>query len=143
MGQFAPDDFMTVRRARALRDGVTLFVVSLPSTAANLARRTHAPNMVLIYESGCIGSKPHYAGRSRSATASWRDRRLGGGGARDLQLLATTRRIEVGFLGAAQIDRYRRHINTTVIGGDSTSPRCGCPAPAGRPRSRRCAARWW
>ncbi|HKN94567.1 MAG TPA: CoA-transferase, partial [Thermoleophilaceae bacterium] len=59
MGQFTPDDFMTVAAARALRDGVTLFVgIGLPSTAANLARRTHAPNMVLIYESGCIGSKP-------------------------------------------------------------------------------------
>ena len=56
------DEMMTVAASRALRDGAVLFVgIGLPSTGANLARRTHAPNLVLVYESGCIGSKPSTA----------------------------------------------------------------------------------
>jgi len=54
-----PDDRMTVAASRALRDGDVCFVgIGLPSTAANLARRTHAPDLVLIYEAGAIGAKP-------------------------------------------------------------------------------------
>ena len=50
---------VTAAAARALGDGQTCFVgIGFPSTAANLARATHAPNLVLIYESGCIGAKP-------------------------------------------------------------------------------------
>ena len=53
------DEMMTVAAARQLRDGMTCFVgIGLPSTAANLARATHAPGLVLIYESGTLGSKP-------------------------------------------------------------------------------------
>lgn len=133
MGQFSPDDFMTVAAARALSDGVTLFVgIGLPSTAANLARRTHAPNMVLIYESGCIGSKPSTLPLS-----------IGDG---ELAVTADSvvsvpeifnywlqpGRIEVGFLGAAQIDRYA-NINTTVIGGSYDKPKVRLPGAGGAP----------
>src|SRR5690242_21596416 len=56
---YSADEMMTVAAARALRDGATCFVgIGLPSAAANLARSTHAPNVVLIYESGTIGAKP-------------------------------------------------------------------------------------
>jgi glutaconate CoA-transferase, subunit B len=56
---FTLDEMMTVAAARALRDGARCFVgIGRPSTAANLARRTHSPNLVLIYESGTIGAKP-------------------------------------------------------------------------------------
>ena len=55
----AGDDAMVVAAARCLRDGDVCFVgIGLPSTAANLARHTHAPNLVLVYESGTLGSKP-------------------------------------------------------------------------------------
>ena len=90
--------------------------IGLPSTAANLARLTHAPRTVLVYESGTIGSKPTVLPLSigdgeLAETADsvvsvpeifnyW----LQGG------------RIDVGFLGAAQIDR-RGNLNSTVIGG--------------------------
>src|SRR5436305_10976874 len=128
----SPDDFMTVAAARALRDGVTLFVgIGLPSTAANLARRTHAPNMVLIYESGCIGSKPSTLPLS-----------IGDG---ELAVTADAvvsvpevfnywlqpGRIEVGFLSAAQLDRYGR-INTTVI-GPYDRPATRLPGAGGAP----------
>ena len=56
---FSADDAMTIAAARCLADGAVCFVgIGLPSTAANLARRTHAPNLVLVYESGTLGSKP-------------------------------------------------------------------------------------
>jgi glutaconate CoA-transferase subunit B len=133
MSQFTPDDFMTVAAARALRNGVSLFVgIGLPSTAANLARRTHAPDLVLIYESGCIGSKPTTLPLS-----------IGDG---ELAVTADSvvsvpeifnywlqpGRIEVGFLGAAQIDRYA-NINTTVIGGDYDKPKVRLPGAGGAP----------
>src|SRR5216683_3734051 len=58
-GEFTADEMMTACAARALRDGMVCFMgIGLPSAAANLARATHAPNLVLIYESGTIGAKP-------------------------------------------------------------------------------------
>ncbi|MGH8878224.1 MAG: CoA-transferase, partial [Stackebrandtia sp.] len=56
---FTTEEMMTIAAARELPDSATCFVgIGLPSTAANLARHTHAPNLVLIYESGTIGAKP-------------------------------------------------------------------------------------
>jgi glutaconate CoA-transferase, subunit B len=127
------DEMMTVAAARALRDGDACFVgIGLPSTAANLARRTHAPDLVLIYEAGAIGAKPDRLPLS-----------IGDG------ILASTAtavvsvpevfnywlqpgRIAVGFLGAAQIDRFA-NINTTVIGGDYDRPEVRLPGAGGAP----------
>src|ERR1700691_2769869 len=124
---------MTVTAARALHDGMTCFVgIGLPSDAANLARRTHAPNLVMIYESGTIGAKPGTLPLS-----------IGDG------ILAETAdsvvsvpeifnywlqpgRIDVGFLGAAQVDKFG-NINTTVIGGDYAHPKVRLPGAGGAP----------
>ena len=58
---YSADEMMAVAAARRLRDGTVCFVgIGLPSKAANLARRTHAPGCVLIYESGTIGAKPEH-----------------------------------------------------------------------------------
>lgn len=126
------DEMMTIAAARSLRDGATCFVgIGLPSAAANLARRLHAPNLVLIYESGTIGSKPTVLPLS-----------IGDG---ELAETADTvvpvpeifaywlegGRIDVGFLGAAQIDRFG-NINTTVI-GNYTSPTVRLPGSGGAP----------
>jgi glutaconate CoA-transferase subunit B len=123
---------MTVSAARALRDGMTCFVgIGLPSAAANLARATHAPGLVLIYESGTIGAKPHQLPLS-----------IGDG------ILAETAdavvsvpeifnywlqpgRIDVGFLSAAQIDKFG-NINTTAI-GDYRDPAVRLPGSGGAP----------
>jgi glutaconate CoA-transferase, subunit B len=52
-------ELMTVNSARMLRDGDTVFVgVGLPNLACNLARRTHAPNLLMIYEAGVVGARP-------------------------------------------------------------------------------------
>ncbi|MGH9115546.1 MAG: CoA-transferase, partial [Acidimicrobiales bacterium] len=93
---------MSVSAARALRDGQRCFVgIGAPSTAANLARATHAPGLVLIYESGCIGAKPTRLPLS-----------IGDGELADTAAAVVTvpeifnywlqgGRIDVGFLGAA------------------------------------------
>jgi glutaconate CoA-transferase, subunit B len=130
---YSADEMMTVTAARSLRDRMTCFVgIGLPSEAANLARATHAPNLVLIYESGTIGAKPGALPLS-----------IGDG------ILAETAdavvsvpeifnywlqpgRIDVGFLGAAQIDRFG-NINTTVVGHDYAEPQVRLPGAGGAP----------
>ena len=90
--EHSADEMMTVAAARELRDGEVCFVgIELPSTAANLARGMHAPDVVLIYESGTIGSKPTKLPLSIGDGDTGRDRRLRRVGAGDLQLLAAGR----------------------------------------------------
>ena len=129
---FTADEMMAVEAARRLRDGTVCFVgIGLPSLSANLARHTHAPNCVLIYESGTIGAKPvelplsigdGELAETADAVVSvpevfayW----LQGG------------RISVGFLSAAQIDRYG-NLNSTVI-GDYAHPTVRLPGGGGAP----------
>lgn len=123
---------MTVAAARRLADGdVCLVGIGLPSLAANLARRLHAPGCVLIYESGTIGSKPRVPPLS-----------IGDGELADtadtvvsvpeiFNYWLQAGRIDVGFLGAAQIDRHA-NLNTTVI-GPYRSPRVRLPGAGGAP----------
>ena len=133
MLSYTSDEMMTIAAARSLRGGMTCFVgIGLPSEAANLARATHAPDLVLIYESGTIGAKPGEVPLS-----------IGDG------VLAETAdsvvsvpeifnywlqpgRIDVGFLGAAQLDKYG-NINTTMIGPSYTQPAVRLPGAGGAP----------
>jgi glutaconate CoA-transferase, subunit B len=129
---YTADEIMTVSAARMLRGRAVCFVgIGLPSKAANLARLTHAPSLVLIYESGPIGAKPSVLPLS-----------IGDG---ELSLTADTTvstteifsywlqggRIDVGFLGAAQIDRFA-NLNTTVI-GSYEHPKVRLPGAGGAP----------
>ena len=58
MSTYTSSELMTINAARLLRDGDVVFVgVGLPNLACNLARRTHAPNLLMIYEAGVIGGK--------------------------------------------------------------------------------------
>jgi glutaconate CoA-transferase, subunit B len=132
MVDFTAEEMMTVAAARLLRDGMVCFVgIGLPSAAANLARVTHAPGIVLIYESGTIGAKPtalplsigdgelaETADALVSVPEMFRYWLQGG-------------RIDVGFLGAAQVDRYGT-INTTVI-GQYDRPTVRLPGAGGAP----------
>src|SRR5271165_3881615 len=116
MPEYTADEMMTIAAARMLRNGKSCFVgIGLPSAAANLARLTHAPDTVLIYESGTIGAKPPVLPLSigdgeLSETAD---------AVVPLPEIFTYYlqggRVDLGFLGAAQIDRFA-NINTTVIG---------------------------
>jgi glutaconate CoA-transferase, subunit B len=130
---YTADEMMTVTAARALRDRMTCFVgIGLPSEAANLARATHAPNLVLIYESGTIGAKPDMLPLSigDGILAQTADSVVGVPEIFNYWLQPG--RIDVGFLGAGQIDRFG-NINTTVIGGDYASPKVRLPGAGGAP----------
>lgn len=134
---------MTIAASRRLVDGMVCFVgIGMPSAAANLARNTHAPEVVLIYESGAIGAKPTVLPLS-----------IGDG---ELAETAETvvsvpeifrywlqaGRIDVGFLGAAQIDKYG-NINTTVIGGSYEHPQIRLPGAGGAPEIATASKQVW
>lgn len=129
---YTSDEMMTIAAARSLADGAVCFVgIGLPSTAANLARRMHAPNAVLIYESGCIGSKPTRlpASIGDGVLAEGADAVIGVPEIFSHWLQAG--RIDVGFLGAAQIDRFA-NLNTTAI-GPYEAPKVRLPGAGGAP----------
>ena len=129
---YTADEMMAVEAARRLRDGMVCFVgIGLPSVAANLARRTHAPGCVLVYESGTIGAKPAHLPLS-----------IGDGELAETAVSVVSvpemfgywlqgGRIDVGFLGAAQIDRHG-NLNSTVI-GDYDHPAVRLPGGGGAP----------
>jgi len=107
---------MAVVAARELRDGEVVFVgIGLPNLACNLARRTHAPNLVLIYESGAVGAVPDRLPVSIGDPALVTGSLMVCGMADVFQLFLQNGKIEVGFLGGAQVDRFG-NINSTVIG---------------------------
>jgi glutaconate CoA-transferase subunit B len=113
---YTPAEMMTAAAARELRDGEVVFVgIGLPNLACNLARALHAPNLVLIYESGVIGSVPERLPVSIGDPALVTGSLMVCSMADVFQYLLQSGRIEVGFLGGAQVDRYG-NINTTVIG---------------------------
>ncbi|MFJ9553325.1 CoA-transferase subunit beta [Nocardiopsis sp. NPDC101807] len=126
------DEIMTVTASRSLRDGMSCFVgIGLPSTAANLARRTHAPGLWMVYESGTLGAVPDRLPLSigDGILADTADTVVPVPEVFNYWLQAG--RIDVGFLGAAQLDRYA-NINTTVI-GDYADPRVRLPGAGGAP----------
>jgi glutaconate CoA-transferase subunit B len=129
---FTAEEMMTVAAARELRDGQTCLVgIGLPGAAANLARLTHAPGVVLIYESGPIGAKP------RRLPLSIGDGELAEtagtvvGLAEIFNYWIQAGRIDLGMVGTAQIDRYA-NLNTTVIGGYE-APSVRLPGAGGAP----------
>ena len=121
---------MTVAAARELRDGEVVFVgIGLPNLACNLARSTHAPNLVLIYESGAVGAVPERLPVSIGDPALVTGSLMVCNMADVFQFMLQNGRIGVGFLGAAQIDRYG-NINTTVV-GSYARPRVRLPGSGG------------
>lgn len=132
MSGYTSDEMMTIAAARRLSDGAVCFVgIGLPSAACNLARLTHAPDLVLIYESGTVGTRPSVLPLS-----------IGDG-----ELAVSARsviplpeifthylqrgRVDVGFLGGAQIDKYG-NLNSTVI-GPYDAPTVRLPGAGGAP----------
>ena len=130
-------EVQTVAAARLLHDAASVFIgVGRPSTAAILARMVHNPRLVLVYESGTIGAKPFHIplsigdgelAETADAVVSvpemfnyW----IGPG------------RIEVAFLGAAQVDMFG-NLNSTVI-GDYDHPRTRLPGAGGAPEIAAC-----
>jgi glutaconate CoA-transferase subunit B len=123
-------ELLTINAARLLRDGDVVFVgVGLPNLACNLARRTHAPGLVMIYEAGVIGAQP-----SR-LPLSIGDPTLVSGAISvcsmyDIFAFYLQRgNVDVGFLGGAQIDRFG-NLNATVI-GSYAQPKVRLPGSGG------------
>jgi glutaconate CoA-transferase, subunit B len=113
---YSSSELMTINAARLLRNDDVVFVgVGLPNLACNLARRTHAPNLLMIYEAGVIGAQP------ARLPLSIGDPTLVSGALAvcsmyDIFAFYLQRGyVDVGFLGGAQIDRFG-NINATVIG---------------------------
>jgi glutaconate CoA-transferase subunit B len=129
---FTPDEMMTIAAARALKNDDVCFVgIGAPSAACNVARLTHAPDITLIYESGTIGTAPDVLPLS-----------IGDGELSETAITTVSvpemfrywlqgGRVSVGFLGAAQLDKFG-NINTTVI-GDYSHPRTRLPGGGGAP----------
>jgi glutaconate CoA-transferase subunit B len=129
-GRYTPSEMMTAVAARELRDGEVVFVgIGLPNLACNLAHETHAPNLVLIYESGAVGAVPERLPVSIGDPALVTGSLMVCSMADVFQYLLQNGRIEVGLLGGAQIDRYG-NINTTVV-GDYARPRVRLPGSGG------------
>jgi len=132
MTQATRDEWMTIAAARMLRDRCVCFVgIGLPSAACNLARLTHAPDIVLIYESGTIGTRPDVLPLS-----------IGDGELAETAAFVVPLpevfahylqggRVDVGFLGAAQVDRFG-NLNSTVI-GPYVQPTTRLPGAGGAP----------
>jgi glutaconate CoA-transferase subunit B len=132
MNGYTSDEMMTVTASRQLLDGQVCFVgIGLPSEAANLARLTHAPGLVLIYESGTIGTRPEILPLS-----------IGDGELAERADMVVSvpeifgywlqaGRVDIGFLSAAQIDRFG-NLNSTVIGAYD-APKVRLPGAGGAP----------
>ena len=129
---YSPDEMMTIVASRALKNNDVCFVgIGAPSAACNIARLTHAPDITLIYESGTIGTAPNILPLS-----------IGDGELCETALTTVSvpemfrywlqgGRITIGFLGAAQLDKFG-NINTTVI-GDYSGPKTRLPGGGGAP----------
>jgi len=129
---YDPEEMMTVAAARALKDGDVCFVgIGLPSTAANLARLTQAPEVVLVYESGCIGAKPDILPLSIGDSELVETSDVVVSVPEIFRYWLQGGKVDVGFLGAAQLDRYG-NINTTVV-GDYMTPKVRLPGAGGAP----------
>ena len=126
------EEMMTVAAARELRDGQTVFVgIDLPSRAANLARRLHAPGLVLVYESGTIDTRPDELPLS-IGDGVLAEHALSVVGVPEIfNYWLQAGRLDVGFLSGAQIDRYA-NLNTTVI-GEYDEPTVRLPGAGGAP----------
>ena len=128
--KYSSAELMIINAARLLRDGDVVFVgVGQPNLACNLAKRTHAPNLVMIYEAGVIGAEPE------RLPLSIGDPTLVSGALSVVSMYdifanyLQRGNVDVGFMGGAQIDKYG-NINATTI-GDYAHPKVRLPGSGG------------
>src|SRR3954466_1235200 len=130
---YEPDEMMSVAAARALKDVNACFVgIGLPSQGANLARRVHAKDLVLVYEAGAVGAKPPRLPLSIGDGMLGETADYIAAVPEIFNYWVQPGRIDVGFLGAPHMHRSA-HINTTVIGGDYDPPKVRLPGAGGAP----------
>ncbi len=130
MAEHSPSEIMVVRAAKELKDGEVVFVgIGLPNLACNLARRIHAPELVLIYESGAVGAVPDRLPLSIGDPCLATDSISVCSMFEVFNYYLQGGLIDVGFLGGAQVDRFG-NINSTVI-GDYARPKVRLPGSGG------------
>jgi glutaconate CoA-transferase subunit B len=130
MADYSPSEIMVVRAAKELADGEVVFVgIGLPNLACNLARRLHAPGLVLIYESGAVGAVPDRLPLSIGDPCLATDSISVCSMVEVFNYYLQGGLIDVGFLGGAQVDRFG-NINSTVI-GDYARPKVRLPGSGG------------
>jgi glutaconate CoA-transferase, subunit B len=127
---YTKSELMVVAAARELENDDSVLVgIGKPNLACNVAKRTHAPDLKMVYESGTIGSNPSSPPLSigdpvlASGAVSIEPMRNG------FNYYLQAGRLDVGFLGGAQIDKYG-NINSTVI-GDYDDPDVRLPGSGG------------
>ncbi len=130
MPSFTSAELMTVNAARLLREADVVFVgVGLPNLACNLARLSHARDLIMVYESGVIGAQP------ARLPLSIGDPTLASGALAVCSMYEVFAyylqrgHVSVGFIGGAQVDRFG-NVNATVI-GDYQSPKVRLPGSGG------------
>jgi glutaconate CoA-transferase subunit B len=128
-GRYNLREFLAFSGASVLEDKKSVFVgTGLPIIAATLAQKTHAPNLLIVFEAGGIGPQlPELAisvGESRTF-----HRAIAASSMHDVMSLSQAGYIDFGFLGAAQMDMYG-NINTTVI-GEHDLPKVRLPGSGG------------
>ena len=137
-GAYTADEMMIVEAARQLQSRDVCFVgIGLPSAAANLARLLHAPDIKLIYESGTIETRPTVLPLSIGDGELAETARMVVSVPEVFTYWLQGGRVTIGFLGAAQVDRFG-NLNTTVI-GDYAHPRTRLPGAGGAPEIAACA----
>ncbi len=130
VANYSSSELMTILASRELKDGEVVFVgIGLPNIACNLARKTHAPNLVLIYESGAVGAVPERVPPSIGDPALVTGSLMVCPMTDIFQYFLQNGKIQVGFLGGAQIDRFA-NINTTVV-GPYDNPKVRLPGSGG------------
>ncbi len=127
---YTRNELMCVLAAREIADGDVVFVgIGLPNLACNLARATHAPNMTLIYESGAVGAVPERVPPSIGDPALVTGSLMVTSMSDIFQSFLQNGKIQVGFLGGAQVDKHG-HINTTTV-GPYNAPKVRLPGSGG------------
>jgi glutaconate CoA-transferase, subunit B len=123
-------EMMAARAAKELANGEVVFVgIGLPNVACNLARETHAPQLTLIYESGAVGAQPERLPVSIGDPALVTGALAIVSQSEIFQNYLQGGRIQVGFLGGAQVDKWG-NLNTTVV-GDYKNPKVRLPGSGG------------
>src|ERR1700761_8065242 len=139
---FTPNEMMTIAAARALGNDDVCFVgIGAPSAACNVARLTHAPGITLIYESGTIGTRPDVLPLSIGDGELCETARTTVSVPEMFRYWLQGGRITIGFLGAAQLDKFG-NINTTVI-GPYDKPKVRLPGGGGAPEIASNAKETW
>jgi glutaconate CoA-transferase subunit B len=130
MSQVSSSELMVIVAARELKDRESVLVgVGIPNLAANLAKKLQAPNLLMVYESGAVGSNPSRMPLSIGDPCLVSGAKSVCSMYEQFAYYLQGGRIDVGFLGGAQIDKYG-NINSTIIGSYKT-PKVRLPGSGG------------